>query len=397
MHALGIAKSQDRLRWALIKLDKTIVIERMEESDSIPQEVLLIKDLTIVTGLGGDLGGSSVLRRDLKLPLTTPRTLKAALPFQLEALLPFPLDQTVVYSQFHPSNKETFVVAWASTRTSISSHLEKWQLLGIDPDFISSETLALARYARHFFPDTPQLVILHDTLGIALDHDCVVCAMETPDSDRLEFFLKQKYPLFAWIDQENLFAIPIGLALEVFQKHPCQFRPKDIPSARRKKQEGFLLKTVAAAGLGLTLITALVSAGILYHRETKLKHQIAHFYSLPQNSLGSLEAETDSFRNYIVKELKTSPPVFNLPSTQEVLSWISTLNAPIEINHFEYELQGVNRVQVSLDFQAAGPSDADQFVKQLQQSPTFVESTHELKWTSHPQGYKLSFHLRKSF
>ena len=179
MYALGITKVQDRLRWALMRLG---AVQRMEEGTSVPEEILLIKDLRIVTGLEG----SSVIRRDVTLPLTTIRTSVAALPFQLETLLPFPLDQSVVFSQFYPTTKETATVAWASTQASIKSHLEKWQSLKVDPDLISSETLALARYARYSFPDEPQLALLHNNLGIALDHDRVVCAMESPDPARLK-------------------------------------------------------------------------------------------------------------------------------------------------------------------------------------------------------------------
>ncbi|MGH2638853.1 MAG: hypothetical protein ACRDF4_06175, partial [Rhabdochlamydiaceae bacterium] len=147
MYALGVTKTQNRLRWVLACYNnKTIEFEKMEESLTIPEEVWSIKNLKIVTGLDG----SSVLRRDLKLPLTTSRTLAQALPFQLEPLLPYPPDQSIVYPQFHPSGKETFVVAWATTPASVQSHFEKWKFLGIDPDLVSSETLALARWARRF-------------------------------------------------------------------------------------------------------------------------------------------------------------------------------------------------------------------------------------------------------
>lgn len=370
MHVLGVIQVQDRLQWALLRQDK--VIERQEESLTIPDEVLSIKNLKIVTGLEG----SSVLRRDLKLPLTSPRTLKAALPFQLEPLLPFSLDQSVIYPQFHPIGKETFVVVWAATQERIQSHLEKWDSLGIDPDLVSSETLALARWARHVNPDEPELVVVHETLGIAMDHDRVVCAMESPDPARLKLFLKQKYPLFTWVDQATPFAPAIGLALEMFQKHPCQFR--QTASKRQKTDENFLMKITAAAGLGLTLITTLLSAGILHFQEARLKQQTG-------------QESVQHFRESIIKETKTSPPVYDMPSTQEVLSWLSTMTAPIEIHHFEYELQTPSNVQISLEFQAQTPSDADLFIKQLQQSPIY-----ELKWISHLQGYKLSFQLRKS-
>lgn len=393
MHALGIIKFENRLRWALLWQEKELVIERLEEGDSIPEEVLNIKNLKIVTGLDG----ASVLRRDLKLPLIRERALKATLPFQLEPILPFPLSQTVVFPQFYPAEKETVVVVWASTQDHIRSHLERWQEMGMDPDFISSQTLALARWARHFFPETPQLVAVlggqGGGQGTAIDGGCVVCAMDSPDPARLKLFLQQKYGHFHWIEEVSPFAIAIGLALEAIQKKPCQFRPPDLPSERQKRHQGMLFKTTFALGTGLTLLAAAVSTSILRYKESVLKEQIAPFYTSPSSDL---ETTVERFRNHILKEAKAIPPIFDLPSTQEVLSWISSLDAPVEVTHFEYELKKESLAQVSLEFQAKAPSDADQFIKKLENTPTFVEPTHELKWTSHPHGYKISFFLQKN-
>ena len=391
-HALGIVKIQDRLRWVLAYWDGKFVIERMEESLQIPDEVLSIKNLKIVTGLEG----SSVLRRDLKLPLTASNTILQALPFQLEPLLPFPLDQGIVYPQMHPSRKETFVVAWVATYEIVTGHLEKWKVFNIEPDLISCETLALARWARVFFPNEPELVAIHENLGVALHNNQILCAMESPDPARLKLFLKQKYPLYTWVEQgptpeESSFAIPIGLAMEAFQKSPCQFRLKGSSSSGQKQRNRFLMKMALGTGIGLTLITSLVSGAIFYFKEEKLKNQIAIFH---EPSRGSLEENVQNFRESLLKAAKGKTATFNFPSTQEVLAWLSTKSAPIEITHFEYEIQGMARVKIGIDFQAPAPSSADQFIKQLQQSPTFVEPTQELKWTSHPQGYKLSFELQ---
>ncbi len=392
MHVLGVVKTQDRLRWVLAYWDEKLVIEQAQESLQIPEDVLSIKNLKIVTGLEG----SSVLRRDLKLPLTTSNTIFEALPFQLEPLLPFPLDQSIIYPQMHHLGKETFVAAWVATYEIVTSHLEKWKLLNLEPDLISCETLALARWARAFFPKEPELVVIHENLGVALQNDRILCAMESSDPARLKLFLKQKYPLFTWVEQgpspqEWSFAIPIGLAMEAFQKSPCQFRPKDALSSRQRLRHRFLMRKAFGAGIGLTLLTVLVSSSIFYYKEAQLKKEIAMFHEL---SKGSLEENVQSFRNSLLKVAKTKTTAFNFPSTQEVLAWLSTKSAPIEITHFEYEIHEPLLVKIGIDFQAPAPSVADQFIKQLQQSPTFVEATQGLKWTSHPQGYKLFFELQ---
>ncbi len=361
MYALGISK----LKWALLK---DAVVVRTEEGTEIPEEVLSIKNLKIVTALPG----SSVIRRDLKLPVESSMVRKA-LPFQLEPLLPFPLDQTVLYIETYPSGKETFVVVWAAP---LADELP-------DSDLISCETLALSRWARHFYPDEPQLVVLHENLAIALDHGRTVCAMESSDPARLRLFLKQKYPLFSSIEPDSPFAIEIGLALEAFQKKPCQFRPKNLPSPRQKTREKSLLKRTLYAGGSLTFLTAVISMTILQIREFGLKNQIPNFK-------GSLEEATDQFRSHLMKETKNAPAVYMTPPVKDVLAWISALTTPAQIEHIEYELQGTHAT-LQLEFKAQDP---DQFIKQLQQSPTFVDSTQDLKWTSHSNGYKTSFQLR---
>jgi hypothetical protein len=378
MHSLGIIQVQDRLRWALVQEEGPV---RLEESLTIPEEILSIKNLKIVTGLEG----SAVLRRDLKLPLTSSSALKEALPFQIEPLIPFPLDQSVIFPQFHTLGlKETFVVVWASTQAAIQSHLEKWNSLGIDPDIISSETLALARWTEHFSPNERDGVIaLYETLAVAINNDRIICAMESPDQPRLKQFLKQKYPLFAWVDRKDMdYALPIGLALEAFEKHPCQFRLE--PSMGQKKQQRYFMKAFFSIGIGLTLITGLISSGIFYVQETKLKQKISYNGAF-------LEEGVQTFRDLILKETKSAPTVYNGPLVQDVLSWLSTLKASVDITHIKYELLEPTSATVSLEFKASSESHADLFIKQLQQSPIY-----ELKWTSLEQNYNLSFQLRKS-
>ncbi len=387
MHALGVIKIQDRLRWVLACWDGTFVIERMDEGLEIPEDVLSIKNLKIVTGLEG----SSVLRRDFKLPFKTSNTVLQALPFQLEPLLPYPLDQSIVYPQIHPLEKESFVTTWVTTEEIVSSHLENWN---IEPDLVSCETLALARWARAFSPHEPELVAIHENLGVALHHEQILCAMESSDPARLKLFLKQKYPLYTCIEEGPTpdkwsYAIPIGLAMEAFQKQPCQFRMS--LSSRQRKKHRFFMKTALGLGIGLTLMTSLVSAAIFHFQEAKLKSRIAVFH---ESSKRPLEENVQSLRDSLLRAAKEKTATFNFPSTQEVLAWLSSQSVPIEITHFEYELQGMARVKVGIDFEAPAPSVADQFVKQLQQTPTFVEPTQELKWTSHPQGYKLFFELQ---
>jgi len=382
MYSLGVIRVGDKFRWVLLKMDKAVVVERMEEGDEIPADVLTIKNLKIATGLPG----SSVLRRDLKLPLTSEKTIRKALAFQLEPLLPFPLDDSIVYTEFHPSEKETLIVVWATTCASIQSHLNEWEFL--DPDLVSTESLALSRWAEHQFPEREQLVVMHDRLGIALDKGVTTCAMESSDPERLKLFLQQKFPHFNWIDQDLQYAIPWGLALEPLQKNPCQFRLK--ASQRKKLTDRQLVKKTLIYGLGLITALALISETLLRVQESKIKNQIAAYVPHQQ---GSASQQVDSFRNFIIKETKASSLPVHLPPVQDVLAWISSFKAPIEIQHLAYEEdQGL----VTVEFEAQDAAGADLFVKELKKSPSFVEPNQEVKWTTISQGYKLSFKLRPS-
>lgn len=402
--AVGITKNQNLFRWAVIREhNKQRVIEELKSSDSLPSDILSNKKLIIVTGLEG----SCILRRDLTLPLTSERILRRALPFQLEPLVPFPLQDSIVFPQYDQTEKETHVTLWATTQENLKLHLNEWQSTGLDPDQISTEALALARWARFCFPKQPQMTIVYKNLGVAIDQNRIVCAMHSPDSLRLKLFLKQKYPLFQQIEQgpsEELwdFAIEVGLALEPFEKSCCQLRTSTV-STRQKKREHLILKTTLALGVATILLTIGGGHAIFHFQKQKLRNQIALYH--PQAS-SSLEKAVSELRQKVIEQTKTTPAVPSFPTIQETLAWLSTLHTSADIHHVEYRLatypkdKGKNTpysAQVTIEFQAGNANEANLFTQQLQQTPSFVESTHELKWTSHPQGYTISFPLQKSF
>lgn len=407
MHSVGVVKVEDRLRWALVRGEKKgLFIEKLGEGLSLPEEILSIKNISIVTGLAG----SEVLRRDLSLPLTSLRMVAKALPFQLEPLLPMPLDCALVFPQYYTSAKETFVVVWIALKETLDSHLQHWQSIGIDPDIVSCEPLAIARWGRFLFPDQPELAISYQTQAIVLSDDKVVCAIQSPDTLRLQQFVKQKFPLFNWVgapssrDQwspEELYnyAPAIGLALEYFEKKGCQFRTSSFISTRKKRSQRRQLIATLGAGLGLIFLTAAMSLAILSYQEHQLKKQLAPFCL----ATGPLIKTVEHFRQQLIRETKAAALVPNIPTVQDVLAWLSTFPPSVDLHHIEYDLfeypkenLAPYRARLSLEFRAETPDAADRFVKQLQQAPSLIGSTHELKWTSSPQDYKLSFLLSKN-
>jgi hypothetical protein len=136
-------------------------------------------------------------------------------------------------------------------------------------------------------------------------------------------------------------------------------------------------------------------------QERKLKKQLALSYSLP---FASLESGIKSLRTEIIEELKKTPSYPHLVPLQDILAWISSLQLPIEIDRVEYELIDYPKEkrntpyqgQLSLIFQASSPSVVSAVIKELQKNPSYVQQKDELKWTLHPQGYKISFLLQNS-
>ena len=378
MKALGIIKTKISFQWALISSQKKkITIEETGEG-LFPEELISKIKLTLVTGLDGE----EILRRDLTFPLNSEKLVRASLPFQLEPLLPFSLEEALVFPQYQIGKKETTVTLWATTKETLQQHLSKWQTLGIDPDHVSCQTLALARWARFSFPEHLELVVTFENLAIALDHNRVVCAMSSPHLEKLRAFLKQKYPNFEWVEKVSPFAITIGLALEVFEKEPLQLRTKEFLPAKQKEFRNVFLRKALYAALSLLTLSFAATEFIFHLQEKTIEKQIG---------LYSSEKTVEALRKKILLETKMAPSVPSAPTVQEILAWLSSLKTSVDLYRVSYE-QGV----ITIEFQTENPTAANLFIKQLQQHPSFVEQTHELKWTSHSQGYKLSFPSKKS-
>jgi hypothetical protein len=409
MRALGLFLEGKRVKIAIVsKVKNQLTVERIGEFDEIPYDLLQEKNLHIVTALSAE----DVVRREVTLKVSRHSAVLKALPFQLESLLPFSLEETLVHPFFYPHKDKTDVVAFATTRLALKKHLATFQEKNVDPDQVSCLPIALSRFARLLFQEQ-SISWVHQNTAIALEGDKIVFSQSLEDKGRLETYLKNKYshhfaipselPTFCDYSSEQLlaFAVPIGLALDGVQENPCQWRQNDFASAKKLNRSRLFKQGVWAACLSLTLLLGSMGEWIIHRKESALKNRIAaHFHTS-----GSLEDQLMAWQKQLSQEGKEFPILANVPTIRDVLSWLGSLQEPIDVVHFHYGLDNYPKAgdpaqpyqaKVELEFTAESPAIAHRFQEALEKAPTLVDKKQKIAWTTQKDSYKLSFVLRKT-
>lgn len=127
------------------------------------KESLYVKQLymghpLITTGLEG----KEVLVRPLHLPLKKDKDIEAALTFQAEPLLPYAIDQALLaYQVLSKVGESTDLTLFAVRKEVISSHLETWKALKIEPEKISCIPAALSQFGASYLSKAKFCLILH--------------------------------------------------------------------------------------------------------------------------------------------------------------------------------------------------------------------------------------------
>jgi len=409
MRACGLFIDGKNVKIAIVsKVKNQLTVEKIGEFEEIPYELLQEKNLHLVTALPAE----DVVRREVALKLTRRSAVLKALPFQLESLLPFSLEETVVLPFFYPDKEKTEVVVFATTRLALKNHLVSFQEKNVDPDQVSCLPIALSRFARLLFQEK-SISWVHQNTAIALEGEKMIFSQSLEDKGRLETYLKNKYsdhfvlppdlPPFQDYSSAQLltFAIPIGLALDGLHETPCQFRQNDFTASKKLKKSRLLKQIVWASCLGLTLLVGSIGEWVIYRKETTLKNRIAAHFS----ASGSLEEQLTAWQKQLSQEGKEFPLLPNVPSTRDVLSWLGTLQEPIDIVHFRYRLDQYPKAtdqtepyqaKVEIEFTAESPAIAHRFQEALEKTPTLVDKKHKIAWTAQNKSYKLSFVLRKT-
>jgi hypothetical protein len=411
MRCLGLLLEGKSIKIAIIsKVKNNLTLERLEEFEDIPSELLKEKNLHIVTALAAE----DIVRREVALKLTRQNAVLKALPFQLESLLPFSLEETVVHPFFFPQKDKTDVVAFATTRLALKKHLTVLQEKGIEPDQISCIPIALGRWARVMFPAHLMISGIHDNIAFALEGEKIVFSQVLEDKGRLEAFLKNKYGQFFMVPTQGpslqnypyeklrSFAIPIGLALDGLHKTPCQFGQKDFQSSKETKKRRFLMLGSCIASLSLALAVGIAGSWMLHRKEKALHERIAVHFSAPELPLPE---QLDGWQKKLVQDGQEFPLIPDVPSVRDVLAWLGNLHEPsVEIVQFHYglvqypkagEKQQPYSVKVDVEFKAANPATAHRFQEALEKVPTLIDKKQKVAWTAQKESYKISFVLRK--
>ncbi len=402
MFFVGISLKKDRFKLAVLKKEKQKIIVADQQSYlSTSENVKLFYNSPFLQSgnksrIVSGLAASDIFLRKIHLPLKEKRKIMAALPFQLEMLIPFSSENTIVCPLLKPiSRKITAVTILATTREQLTSHFATLKNIHIQPDWVSCEPVALARFSDWSFPQQRRI------LCFFADQDRILCVLcEGPEVllsqslplknkeemilelDRLFVFLKQKAVAdeqTAWVMTGNLewtsmisqiftgpqlqltdhalaeYAIPIGLALDALKNdlHSVQFCQKEfIPSHihRLRKNKFFAyLSTCLIA----TVILLASETFLLGKKQRALSEQLQNVLpaSLSQKSLDTLKdiQETlNSWEKSLNRKSASFPFVPNLPKVSDVLAWLSThpsfstenggKKEGIEIKSFHYHL-----------------------------------------------------------
>ena len=351
--------------------------------------------------LATSLSPHETLFRTLALPMTQPRKALAALPFQLETLLPFPFEEALIAASMEkqPKGSPISISLFATKKETLTTHLEPYQSLSIDPDYVTTTQQALYRFARWLFPESKSLQILY----IGESKSCFVATSENQitltqslsfgegiqELERLLYYLKSKNiplenaswillgehssaPAYAsWLKTQGIsslslehsslseeslraYALPIGNALEALSgdAHAVQLRQGDriskkFKEARKKQLHCFL----ACCGIA-TLLFGVFSQLLLHKKQHLLQAQLAeHLPALLQPASSSVEEIEDSLYRWeqsLGSKKLGFPFLPTTPLVSDLLAWLSTHPAlvtaegqkkeGIEIKNIRYQL-----------------------------------------------------------
>lgn len=465
MFYIGIALEKGDFRVAVLKKTKNAVaVESLHTFPYSPDNVKLFYNLppfhtgserVVVSGIAAQ----ETFIRKLHIPLSERRKILAALPFQLESLVPFPPESAVICSLLKPLSKQmTTVTVIATTRESLTEHLDAVKAIDLAPDAVSCVPTALMRFGRWAFPalnkvlafdvrDQKLLCVVYDGNEILLSQTLPASSDEEAlfELEKLAVFLKQKgaieenTPWFltgepdfteqikktfqgeVLLVHQPEYAIAIGLSLDVLQGDAAsvQFCKKEFtPSHTLASRKKWTL-TYAAFCLGAALLMSIGGSLILNKQHTKLADRLRSYLapSLCNGSLASpqeIENKLYEWERSLKGQKSTFAFVPNVPKVSDVLAWLSSHPAfssedggqkeGIEIKSLHYSLTKYPKIGeastpyvgfVELEFASQVPRSARDFHDALLKGDHIVNGKKEIKWQTQNQSYHTSFELNK--
>lgn len=410
------------------------------------------KSYTLVTGIDS----WNLFLREFSFNLRFKREILSILPFQMESQFPYPLDQLILAPIFHKKKESTTAVSlFAVTKEHLSEHLQYFQnSLGIDPDIVSSIPNALFRFATHFFPNHPSIIVYHlglekssyiaisdgkillsqtqnfgalssqlDSFEKDLERVCSYIKKKCPpsitelvlageDHGHLPFLSKIFSHYFTLLESKEMAAIPIGLCLDALQQDhkSMQFRAGSFISEKRAQKRAARIKTFLVASACLFFIIFTSGHFLIKKKEKQIFSTLNTVYDCPDED--SLETALTQLESSLSKN-KTTPFSFSLtvPKVSDLLVWLSShpklksAEGEAQILGLRYQLMKYPQLEspsipyearVELEFSTASPRLAREFHEALMKGDSFINAKKEIEWNSNQDHYRTSFYLNPS-
>jgi hypothetical protein len=408
-----------------LKIEHVQTFENNVKPLDILRPLLAGKEVELVSALPS----SDICLRKVSLKLKSKREILATLPFQVENLLPYPQEEMLLLPSLVPAAKGTEVFLLATQLAALERHLEEHARVGIDPDQVYCEPVALLGLAKQFFPKIGSLFILHgsaeiDTLVVVKEGNLEASLSVKPrDSERAFALIQKKYPEIEHIlllDKEppsslltplrledplwEEYALPLGLAFACTQREGPwgHFRQGELLSKKERVRKKRAIQTFSAACLGFCLV-----AIPLGHLQIK-KREKAILNAIGFTNESSLKKVEKNLEAAIYGPKKETLVTNSAPKAHEVLTWLSThpkLPPSASIETLRYELvkapsigssSKLSSAKVELEVAIEKPLDARSFHEALLKERVWIDQRQQVKWSGGQGLYKASFFLKAS-
>ncbi len=357
------------------------------------------KNTISVTGLESN----EVILRNLSLKLKSKREVLSALPFQVENLLPYPYEDLLLLPKVKTSPEGSEISLLATSKSALSKHLD-----GIDSDVVSCVPLALYRYARHYFPQSPSAFLFDGNTFIAIEDGNLVASQVVGESgfERALALMMQKFPDIPMpvIEKGPNFenAIPIGLALDaaIHDERSGQFRMgKSISEKRKMKQK-------RQHTVFFSLCTAFVFATLILGQMQLRSQEKATLQQIGFSEKGKLSEAVSQLEESLHKQRKSAISISTLPKVSELLTWLSThpsLQSGSSITRLRYQLLKTPRIgsqiktqsaKIELELTCDNPSTARSFHEALLKDRKFIDQKNPIRWNASDGIYRATFHIK---
>lgn len=225
-------------------------------------------------------------------------------------------------------------------------------------------------------------------------------------------------------DEEQHYAIPIGLAIEYVQnrKQPIQFRVGHFFSGQNWQKLG--RRCACLIGASAMLAASIYGFGSWWmeKREKEIVHVLESWTAQKDPSLRlelfSAGTDTNTLVNQWIKLVEQNAKDYRFlmkaPKVSETLDWLThhpLLNSfieasdPISFEQIRYQLVSFPHLEaledpylakVELEFTVNSPLHARKFHEMLLQESEKIDSSHEVSWEVLPGRYRTAFYLKNN-